>query len=116
MRDLHSRLGAQIEAVEHELVSVLAMARQMVEATVRNPLQKFTNHVRFVNYGRCYFFRPFSVADLDRLDVHKACSHFTQAFHNPAEFTLCFTGVHLHPLVRRRGVSSHCAGQRSFGT
>ena len=48
--------------------------------------------VRFINYGRCYYFEPPTLEELDHVDAAAACRHFTEAFQNPAEFRLCLTG------------------------
>lgn len=45
-----------------------------------------------VCYEDCYYFRPPTVADLDRLDLPAAFAYFCRSFQNPAEFTVCFTG------------------------
>lgn len=60
---------------------------------IRSPDYKFGNRVRKINYGDCYYFLPVTLRDLDRVNADAACAHFSQAFRNPAEFTVCLTGT-----------------------
>jgi len=43
-------------------------------------------------HADCYYFRPPTAADLDKLDMPAAFRYFSRSFQNPAEFTICFTG------------------------
>ena len=45
---------------------------------VRSPAFAWSQRVRHVNYGECYYFQPISVADVDALDAPLACEHFNQ--------------------------------------
>ena len=61
-------------------------------ARVRNPLTSFSERVRYINYGRCYYFEPPTLKELDHIDAAAACRYFSESFQNPAEFRLCLTG------------------------
>ena len=69
------------------------MAASVVDAQLRDPLQRYRDYVRLLNYGRSHVLQPLTLRDLRALDPDAACSHFSQAFRNPAEFTLCFVGA-----------------------
>ncbi|KAK9855149.1 hypothetical protein WJX84_012364 [Apatococcus fuscideae] len=66
--------------------------RDNVAARVRNPLTSFSERVRYINYGHCYYFEPPTLEELDHVDAAAACRHFSESFQNPAEFRLCLTG------------------------
>lgn len=68
-------------------------AQEQVLAQLRDPTFQFSNKVNEVVYGSCYFFEPFTLSDLHRVDPELACSHFSDAFANPAEFHLMLTGA-----------------------
>lgn len=74
------------------LVRACSCLRDNIAARVRNPLTSFSERVRFINYGHCYYFEPPTLPELDHIDAAAACRHFSEAFQNPAEFRLCFTG------------------------
>jgi hypothetical protein len=97
---LQAVLGAvQVEPSEPELASVLAMAATSIDAQQRDPLKRYRDYVRQLNYGASYMLAPLRMHDLRRLDAAAACAHFSAAFRNPAEFTLCFVGA-LRDLLR----------------
>lgn len=66
--------------------------REVTLAQLRNPMRRFADRVRQLIFQDCYFYRPFSLRDLARVDPHAACAHFNRSFCNPAEFSICFTG------------------------
>lgn len=47
---------------------MMDMTRESIEAQIRNPLHAFSNRVRFINYGRCYYFEPFTMREFRRVD------------------------------------------------
>ncbi|KAK9820030.1 hypothetical protein WJX72_005269 [[Myrmecia] bisecta] len=92
MQMIYKLFTHEVKPVPSELNTCLRYLREVVIAQIRNPLHFFNNRVRFINYDRCYYFEPFTLRDLDTIDPQVACSHFNDAFNNPAEFTLCLTG------------------------
>jgi len=68
-------------------------AQEQVAAQLRDPTFQFSNKVNELVYGACYFFEPFTLADLRRVDPALACRHFSDAYANPADFHLCLTGA-----------------------
>jgi hypothetical protein len=85
--------AAQVTPSEAELASFYAMAASVVDAQLRDPLQRYRDYVRLLNYGHSHVLQPLTLQDLRRLDPDAACRHFSRAFRNPAEFTLCFVGA-----------------------
>ena len=57
---------------------VSRITRETVESQTRNPQFAWSQKVRQVNYGGCYYFEPISVADVDAMDPAVACEHFNQ--------------------------------------
>ena len=49
-----------------------------MESQTRNPTFAWSQKVRQVNYGGCYYFEPIRVADVDAMDPAVACEHFNQ--------------------------------------
>ena len=60
-------------------------------------------------YDDCFYFRPCTLRELRRVDARVACAHFSEAFQNPAEFTLCFTGSLQARLPACPRAARHCA-------
>jgi len=54
------------------------ITRETVASQTRNPQFAWSQKVRQVNYGGCYYFEPISVADVDAMDPAVACEHFNQ--------------------------------------
>ena len=54
------------------------ITRETVASQVRSPSFAWSQRVRHVNYGECYYFQPISVDDVDSLDAQLACEHFNQ--------------------------------------
>lgn len=75
------------------------MLEQSVQAQRHDPFQRYRTFTRELNYGKTHLFKPVDLSDLRRLDAAAACRHFSQAFHNPAEFTVCFVGTPPLPLA-----------------
>jgi hypothetical protein len=89
----------QVKPAETELKSFFLMTGNMLVAQQRDPLHRYRTFVRLLNYGRSYILKPLTLKDLERVDPDAACRHFSRAFLNPAEFTLCFVGA-LHAAHR----------------
>lgn len=89
--------AAQVEAVPEELEQTMQILRQEVVAKQRDPLTKFSDAVRRLNYGDSPFLQPLSLRAVRRIDVRAACRYCSHAFQNPAEFTLCFAGARTAP-------------------
>lgn len=83
----------QVVAVQEELQTTLQIVREQVAAQQRDPLRKFKERVRELNYGPCAQLQPLNLRDVARVDVHAACHYFSQCFRDPSEFTLCFVGA-----------------------
>lgn len=83
----------QVVPVESELAATLAFTAEAIEAARRDPHTRFADAVRETNYGRAPLLRPLCAADLAELDVSFACRHFSAAFSDPADFTLCLVGA-----------------------
>ncbi|CAL5222596.1 g4987 [Coccomyxa viridis] len=92
MQLVHKLFTTTLEPIPGELDTYMRNLRDMLEAQLRNPAQRFMARVRQVCYEGCYYFEPPTVADLDKLDLPAAFRYFSRSFQNPAEFTLCFTG------------------------
>lgn len=58
------------------------ITRETVASQVRSPSFAWSQRVRHVNYGECYYFQPISVDDVDSLDAQLACEHFNQVPYN----------------------------------
>ncbi|KAK9846440.1 hypothetical protein WJX81_003803 [Elliptochloris bilobata] len=83
----------RVQRVPAELATCLRHAQEQVRAQLRDPSFRFTNTVNQVVYGNCYFYEPFTLRDLYGVDPKLACSHFSDAFCNPAEFHIALTGA-----------------------
>lgn len=83
----------QVEAVPEDLDTTLQILQQDVAAKQRDPLAKFSGAVRRLNYGDSPYLRPLSPRAVRRINTHRACSHCSKSYQNPAEFTLCFAGA-----------------------
>lgn len=86
-------VGMQIVAVEKDLQTTLHIVREQVVAQQRDPLRKFKERVRHLNYGPCAQLKPLSQRDVDRVDAHTSCNYYSRSFRDPSEFTLCFVGA-----------------------
>ena len=87
-------LRVQIEPSAVELEHFKAMAASAVAAQAREPTQRYRDFVRQLHYGsKAAVLQPLTLKMLRRLDAGAACAHFSRAFRNPAEFTLCFAGA-----------------------
>mmetsp|Transcript_26988 Transcript_26988/g.69981 ORF Transcript_26988/g.69981 Transcript_26988/m.69981 type:complete len:1010 (+) Transcript_26988:157-3186(+) len=83
---------SRVQPVAEELSAVMHMTRETIAAQIRDPMHTFSNRVRFINYGRCYYFAPFSMREFRAVDAQVACDHFNEAYANPEEYTVCLTG------------------------
>jgi hypothetical protein len=48
--------------------------------------------LKFVNYGKSFYFRPWTLPEFDSIDAHESCKYFSQCFENPGQFTLIIIG------------------------
>jgi len=83
---------SSVQPVTSELAAVMRMTRETIAAQIRDPMYTFSNHVRFYNYGRCYYFAPFTMREFRAVNAQVACTHFNLSFCNPEEYTVCLTG------------------------
>lgn len=60
--------GRRVQPVAAELAAVMRMTRETIAAQIRDPMYAFTNRVRFINYGRCYYFAPFTMREFRGVD------------------------------------------------
>jgi predicted Zn-dependent peptidase len=80
-------------APAEELDVALRMTRESIRAQARDPMWRFSNAVKQLNYGGCYYLEPLTEAGLARVDPSIALATFDAAFRNPAEFTVCLVGA-----------------------
>ena len=66
----------------------MGMTAEYIEGLQRDPHHVFSNRVRYVNYGSCYYFKPMTKKEFLRVDPFDACAFFSQCFRNPREFTV----------------------------
>ncbi|GER43599.1 peptidase M16 family protein [Striga asiatica] len=52
------------------------MSEEYIRAQERYPYTAFANHVRAINYGNSYFFRPIKMSDRRKVDPFRACEYF----------------------------------------
>ena len=89
---LHLLFTSSIQYDEEELAVVMRLVRQNLEAQIRSPQYEYSNRVKLLNYGECYYWRPITLEDVDEIDLPLACAFHNISFRNPAEFTLVITG------------------------
>ncbi|KAL6755922.1 Metalloenzyme, LuxS/M16 peptidase-like protein [Haematococcus lacustris] len=92
MQLVHLLFTAEVKVDEAEVEVVRRLVKQSVEANLRNPLSQYQTRCKEINYGDCYYFKPVTLEELDRVDMQQAVTHHNRSFKNPAEFTLLFTG------------------------
>ncbi|KAJ9517538.1 hypothetical protein QJQ45_024978 [Haematococcus lacustris] len=92
MQLVHLLFTAEVKVDEAEVEVVRRLVKQSVEANLRNPLSQYQTRCKEINYGDCYYFKPVTLEELDRVDMQQAVAHHNRSFKNPAEFTLLFTG------------------------
>ncbi|KAL6577311.1 hypothetical protein OROMI_011587 [Orobanche minor] len=80
------------EPGEEDVKIVMQMAEESIRAQERDPYTAFSNHVREINYGNSYFFRPIKIADLKKVDPFRACEYFNNCFKDPSTFTVVIVG------------------------
>ncbi|KAG1666686.1 hypothetical protein FOA52_013598 [Chlamydomonas sp. UWO 241] len=88
----HLLFKTRLEVDEKELVQVMRLARQSVEAQLRDPRYYYTKRVLQINSGGHAFFAPTTMADLDAVDAAVALDYHNANYVNPAEFTVVLTG------------------------
>eukprot|EP00898_Chlorokybus_atmophyticus_P001425 jgi/Chlat1/2283/Chrsp17S02583 len=89
---LYLLFSTKRKAVEKELKLIMRMTREGILASQRNPFYMFSQRVKYINYGNCYYFKPLTVQEFDKIDPHYACQYFDDCFRNPAEFTVLVVG------------------------
>jgi predicted Zn-dependent peptidase len=90
---LHLLFTSKIQQVDkEELAVVMRLVKQNLEAQMRSPGYEYSNRVKLINYGDCYYWRPTEVKDLDQVDLHLACAFHNINFRNPGEFTMVISG------------------------
>eukprot|EP00899_Mesostigma_viride_P018829 jgi/Mesvir1/26948/Mv20668-RA.1 len=90
---LYQLFHHETRPVEQELKVVMRMTREAIVAQNRDPLKVYGDRVRFLNYGNCYFYKPVTLEEFDRIDPHYSCQYFNNCFRNPAEFTVVLVGT-----------------------
>ncbi|KAH1105483.1 hypothetical protein J1N35_009251 [Gossypium stocksii] len=71
---------------------VMQVKEERILARERDPYTSFSNRAREINYGNSYFFRPFGINDLQKVDPLKACEYFNTCFKDPSTFTVVIVG------------------------
>ncbi|KHG10444.1 putative zinc protease pqqL [Gossypium arboreum] len=71
---------------------VMQVKEETILARERDPYTSFSNRAREINYGNSYFFRPFGISDLQKVDPLKACKYFNTCFKDPSTFTVVIVG------------------------
>eukprot|EP00959_Pyramimonas_sp_CCMP1952_P379997 7960507-Pyramimonas_sp.AAC.1 len=66
----------------------MGMTAEYIEGLQRDPHHVFSNRVRYVNYGNCWYFKPMTKKEFLRVDPFEACDFFSKCFRNPKEFTV----------------------------
>ena len=83
----------QVQPAQPELQTVLRMLASAIDANARDPMRPYLRELKRTVYGNSRKLQDVKLSDLRKLDAHAACQHFSAAFRNPAEFTLCFGGA-----------------------
>ncbi|KAL4301725.1 hypothetical protein GQ457_10G017130 [Hibiscus cannabinus] len=75
---------------------VIKRAMQVKEEAIlareRDPYTSFSNRAREINHGNSYFFRPFGINELQKVNPVKACEYFNTCFKDPSTFTVVIIG------------------------
>ncbi|XP_022732546.1 zinc protease PQQL-like isoform X3 [Durio zibethinus] len=71
---------------------VMQVKEEAILARERDPYTSFANRAREINYGTSYFFRPFRISDLPKVNPLKACEYFNTCFKDPSTFTVVIVG------------------------
>ncbi|OMO91641.1 hypothetical protein COLO4_18247 [Corchorus olitorius] len=71
---------------------VMQVLEESIVAQERDPHTPYYNRSREINYGKSYFFRPFTRSDHQKVDPLKACEYFNSCFKDPSTFTLVIVG------------------------
>ncbi|GIL48315.1 hypothetical protein Vafri_4598 [Volvox africanus] len=92
MQLVHLLFTTQVRLVPEEVETAVKLVRQAIEAQLRNPLHSYSQRVRYINYGGCYYFKQLTLEDVDRVDPALALAHHNLSWQNPGEYTLVLTG------------------------
>ncbi|KAE8698399.1 Mitochondrial-processing peptidase subunit beta [Hibiscus syriacus] len=71
---------------------VMQVKEEAILARERDPYTSFSNRAWEINYGNSYFFRPFKINDLQKVNPLKACEYFNTCFKDPSTFTVVIVG------------------------
>ncbi|XVE54136.1 hypothetical protein DITRI_Ditri03aG0056800 [Diplodiscus trichospermus] len=71
---------------------VMQVKEEAILARERDPYTSFSNQAMEINYGNSYFFRPFKISDLQKVNPLKACEYFNTCFKDPSAFTVIIVG------------------------
>ncbi|XP_039014704.1 zinc protease PQQL-like isoform X2 [Hibiscus syriacus] len=71
---------------------VMQVKEEAILARERDPYTSFSKRAREINYGNSYFFRPFEINDLQKVNLLKACEYFNTCFKDPSTFTVVIVG------------------------
>lgn len=89
---IHLLFRTSVQAVDEELVTIKDIVRESIRNQIRDPSAEYLRRLKDINYGKSFYFKPWTIPDFDSIDAKEACEFFTKCFHNPGEFTLVVVG------------------------
>lgn len=92
-----------VEPVKEDVERVKQILEECIRAQERDPFTAFTKRVTRIKCGNSYFFKPWQVSDLPKIDHQQACEYFSNFFKDPSTFTVVIVGNiypdTAHPLI-----------------
>jgi predicted Zn-dependent peptidase len=102
---VHLLFTNNVTPVPEDLKVIMGMTAEYIDGLQRDPQHVFSDRVRYINYGNCWYFKPMTSRQFLRVDPFEACAFFSQCFRNPKEFTIALVGAVdpavAVPLIRR---------------
>ncbi|UPR04019.1 metallopeptidase [Chloropicon primus] len=88
---IHRLFSTRVQAVDSELGNIKQMVREAIQNQIRDPMTKYSQRVKSVNYNSFYF-RPWTLPEFDAIDAKESCEFYSECFNHPGEFTLIVVG------------------------
>lgn len=89
---IHLLFRTEVEAIDSELTTVKQMVREAIQHQLRDPMTRFARRVKFINYGKSFYFRPWTLEEFDQVDAKEATRFWNEQFVHPGQFTLVIVG------------------------
>ncbi len=92
LRMVHQLFRTEVKAVDDELKTIKQIVREAIQNQIRDPVTKYVEKLKFVNYGKSFYFRPWTLAEFDAINAEESCEFFSECFQHPGEFTVIVLG------------------------